>query len=76
MVLTSKTRIQGGSMITSIPSEVARRLGATPGGSLHWIEDGAGRFVVTTVDPETLEALNQHDEVVAQYREVFQALAE
>ena len=76
MVLTTKTRIQGGSIITSIPNEVARRLGATPGDPLYWIEDGAGRFVVTTVDPETLEALNHHDEVVTQYREVFQALAE
>ena len=76
MVLTSKTRIQGGSMITSIPNEVARRLGAAPGDPLYWIEDGAGRFVVTTVDPASLEALNHHEEVVAQYREVFKALAE
>ncbi len=76
MILTTKTRVQGGSMITSIPNEVARRLGATPGGSLHWVEDGAGRFVVTTVNPETLEALEHHEEVVDQYREVFKALAE
>jgi len=76
MVITSNTRAQGGSMITSIPNEVARRLGASPGDPLYWIEDGAGRFVVTTIDPETLEALNHHDEVIAQYREVFQALAE
>ena len=76
MVLTSNTRVQGGSIVTSIPNEVARRLGATAGSELYWVEDGAGRFVVTTVDPETLEALKHHEEVVAQYREVFQALAE
>lgn len=76
MVLTSNTRVQGGSIVTSIPNEVARRLGATAGSALYWVEDGAGRFVVTTIDPEALEALNHHEEVVAQYREVFQALAE
>ncbi len=76
MILTSLTRVQGGSIVTSIPNEVARRLGVSPGASLHWIEDGAGRFVVTTVDPATLEALTLHEEVVAQYREVFQSLAE
>ncbi|MBC7788572.1 MAG: hypothetical protein H7Z74_01390 [Anaerolineae bacterium] len=76
MILTSNTRVQGGSMVTSIPNEVARRLGANPGDPLYWIEDGAGRFVVTTVDPATLEALKHHEEVVAQYREVFQTLAE
>ena len=76
MILTSNTRVQGGSIVTSIPNEVARRLGANPGDSLYWIEDGAGRFVVTTVDPATVEALKHHEEIIAQYREVFQTLAE
>ncbi|MGK2960810.1 MAG: AbrB/MazE/SpoVT family DNA-binding domain-containing protein [Gemmatimonadaceae bacterium] len=76
MVLTSNTRVQGGSIVTSIPNEVARRLGANPGDPLYWIEDGAGRFIVTTVDPETVEALKHHENVIAQYREVFKALAE
>ena len=76
MILTSNTRVQGGSIVTSIPNEVARRLGANPGDALYWIEDGAGRFVVTTVDPPTLEALKHHEELIAQYREVFQTLAE
>jgi hypothetical protein len=31
---------------------------------------------VTTIDPQTLEALRHYEEVVAQYREVFKALAE
>ncbi|MDO8501576.1 MAG: hypothetical protein Q7S20_07010 [Gemmatimonadaceae bacterium] len=74
--MTSRTRMQGGSIVTSIPNEVARRLGAAPGDPLYWIEDAAGRFFVTTLDPETLEALKVHEEVVAQYREVFRALAE
>lgn len=76
MILTSNTRVQGGSIVTSIPNEVARRLGANPGDPLYWIEDGAGRFVVTTIDPATLEGLKHHEEIVAQYREVFQTLAE
>jgi hypothetical protein len=76
MIMTSKTRMQGGSIVTAIPNEVARRLGATPGDSLYWIENGAGQFTVTTVDPVTLETLKIHEDVVAQYREVFKALAE
>ncbi|MEO5903487.1 MAG: AbrB/MazE/SpoVT family DNA-binding domain-containing protein [Gemmatimonadaceae bacterium] len=68
--------MQGGSIVTAIPNEVARRLGASPGDSLYWTEDGAGRFVVTTVDPETMETLKIHEEIASQYREVFNALAE
>ena len=76
MVLTSKTRVQGGSLVTSLPNEVTRRLGAAPGDALYWIEAEAGRFIVTTIDPQTLDALNHHEEIVSKYREVFQALAE
>lgn len=76
MVMTSKTRMQGGSIVTSIPNEVARRLGASPGDSLFWTEDSAGRFMVTTIDPETMKTLEIHEEIAAQYREVFKALAE
>ena len=68
--------MQGGSMVTSIPSEVVRRLGANPGDPIYWIDQGAGKFVVTTYDPDTVEALKIHENVVAKYREVFKALAE
>jgi putative addiction module antidote len=76
MTVTSKTRMQGGSMVTSIPNEVVRRLGATPGDPIYWIDQGAGKFVVTTYDPDTVEALKVHENVAAKYREVFKALAE
>lgn len=76
MVLTSNTRNQGGSIITSIPTEVARRLGINPGDALHWVEETPGRFSVTTIDPATAEALEVHEKIVSQYREVFKALAE
>jgi putative addiction module antidote len=75
-MISTKARLQGGSLVTSIPTEVARRLGASPGDALYWVEDAAGHYVVTTVDPETLEALAQHEKVAGQYREVFRALAE
>lgn len=75
-MISTKARLQGGSLVTSIPTEVARRLGAAPGDALYWIEDAAGHYVVTTVDPETLEALEHHEKVISQYREVFRALAE
>ena len=76
LMLSTKAGLQGGSLVTSIPTEVARRLGANPGDAIYWIEDAAGHYVVTTVDPETLEALEQHEKVVSRYREVFRSLAE
>jgi putative addiction module antidote len=75
-MISTKTRLQGGSLVTSIPNEVARRLGASPGDALYWIEDAAGQYRVTTVDPQVLEALELHEQIMAQYREVFRALAE
>jgi hypothetical protein len=43
---------------------------------LFWVEDGAGGYHVSPFDPEVQEALRAHDEIMAEYKDVFRALAE
>jgi len=74
-ILTSRTRAQGASVITTLPAEVARRLGISPGQELEWIEDGMGGFRVMPHTPETAEALEAHARIMAEYDSVFRALA-
>jgi bifunctional DNA-binding transcriptional regulator/antitoxin component of YhaV-PrlF toxin-antitoxin module len=74
-VLTSRTRAQGASVITTLPAEVARRLAIRPGQELEWIEDGMGGFRVVPHTAETAEALAAHAQVLAEYDSVFRALA-
>lgn len=73
--LTSRTRAQGASVITTLPAEVARRLAITPGQELEWIEDGLGGFRVVPHTSEGAEALEAHDKIMAEYDSVFRALA-
>jgi bifunctional DNA-binding transcriptional regulator/antitoxin component of YhaV-PrlF toxin-antitoxin module len=74
-ILISRTRAQGASVITTLPVEVARRLGISPGQELEWIEDGMGGFRVVPHTPETAEALEAHTRIMAEYDAVFRALA-
>ncbi|HYJ80086.1 MAG TPA: AbrB/MazE/SpoVT family DNA-binding domain-containing protein [Longimicrobiaceae bacterium] len=74
-LLTSRARLQGGSVSTTIPTEVARRMGVAPGDELYWVEDGAGGYRVSTLDPATIEILRAHDRALGEYAEVFAALA-
>ena len=74
-ILTSRTRAQGASVVTTLPAEVARRLAIAPGQELEWIEDGMGGFRVIPHMPETAEALEAHTQVMAEYDGVFRALA-
>jgi len=74
-ILTSKVRAQGGSASTTLPAEAARRMGVEPGDELFWIEDGAGGYRVSPISPERLAMLKAHDVVMAEYRDVFAALA-
>ena len=73
--LTSKTRAQGASVVTTLPAEVVRRLGIPPGHELHWIEDGLGGFRVVPHTPELAEALEAHEAIMAEYDAVFRELA-
>ena len=75
MVLKSKTRAQGGSVVATLPAEVTRRLAVRAGQELYWREAGPGSYIVTALDPEQAKALEVMEEVVDQYREVFAALA-
>ncbi|MGQ0714861.1 MAG: AbrB/MazE/SpoVT family DNA-binding domain-containing protein [Gemmatimonadaceae bacterium] len=62
--------------MTTLPAEVARRLGLSPGQELEWIEDGMGGFRVVPHTPQMAEALEAHARVMAEYDSVFRALAE
>jgi antitoxin component of MazEF toxin-antitoxin module len=73
--LTSRTRAQGASIVTTLPAEVVRRLGIPAGQDLHWIEDGLGGFRVVPATPELAEALEAHEEIMARYDAVFRKLA-
>ena len=75
LALLSRTRSQGASVVTTLPAEVARRLGVTPGQELEWIEDGMGGFRVVPHTPEMAAALEAHARVMAEYDSVFRALA-
>lgn len=75
MVLRTKTRAQGGSVVATLPAEVARRLAVQPGQELYWREAGPGTYLVTALDPTQAEALKVMEDAVEQYREVFDALA-
>lgn len=73
--LTSRTRAQGASVVTTLPAEVVRRLGIPAGQELHWIEDGLGGFRVVPHTADLAEALEAHEEIMAKYDAVFRALA-
>ncbi len=74
--LTSRTRAQGASVITTLPAEVARRLGIVAGQELDWIEDGMGGFRVVRRTADLAEALDAHERIMAEYDAAFRKLAE
>lgn len=73
--LSSTTRAQGASVVTTLPAEVVRRLGIPPGQRLDWIEDGLGGFRVVVHSEEIGEAVDAHEEIMAEYDGVFRELA-
>lgn len=76
MAYKVKLRRQGGSIALTLPSEVARRLAVKEGASLYLVEQAPGEFRLTPYDPGVAAALEAHDAVVAEYRDVFRKLAE
>ncbi len=74
-ILTSRTRVQGASVVTTLPAEVTRRLGIGPGQELAWLDDGKGGFRVMPHSAETAEALEAHEKMMAEFGGVFRALA-
>ncbi|HLL49385.1 MAG TPA: AbrB/MazE/SpoVT family DNA-binding domain-containing protein [Thermomicrobiales bacterium] len=75
MLLSTKARAQGGSLTTSIPAEVARRLGVSAGTDLFWVEDGQGGYRVYPGGDKTRRLLEAHEEAISEYRDVFRELA-
>jgi len=76
MVASVKLRKQGGSLAVTLPTEVVRRMGLKAGDALHLVEVAPGDFRLTPYDPETAAALKAHETIMAEYRDVFRALAE
>ena len=73
--LSSTTRAQGASIVTTLPAEVVRRLGIPAGQRLDWIEDGLGGFRVVPHSEQLEEAVGAHEEIMAEYEGVFRELA-
>jgi len=73
--ISSVTRKQGSSLVTTLPAEVVRRLGIPEGQQLEWIEDGLGGFRVVPHSPGLRRAIEAHEEIMAEYDEVFRELA-
>ncbi len=73
--LSSTTRRQGASIVTTLPAEVVRRLGIPPGQRLDWIEDGMGGFRVVPHSEELQSAGEAHEAIMAEYDAVFRELA-
>jgi bifunctional DNA-binding transcriptional regulator/antitoxin component of YhaV-PrlF toxin-antitoxin module len=73
-ILTSKARAQSGVLSTTIPTEVARRMGVKSGDELFLVEDGSGGYHVSASNPERAAMLRAHAEVMDEYRDVFAAL--
>lgn len=73
--LSSTTRAQGASIVTTLPAEVVRRLGIPAGQQLDWIEDGLGGFRVVPHTSALAEAVQAHEEIMAEYDGVFRELA-
>jgi len=73
--LSSTTRAQGASIVTTLPAEVVRRLGIPPGQRLDWIEDGLGGFRVVPHSEDLTEAIAAHETIMVEYDGVFRELA-
>ncbi len=73
--LLSKLRAQGSSTVTTIPSEIARRLSLGEGDTISWVEDGFGGFRVSRFAADTAAAIEQHEAIMDKFDSVFRALA-
>jgi hypothetical protein len=73
--LLSRTRAQGASIVNTLPAEVVRRLGITPGQDLQWIDDGTGGYRVVPYTDDLADALAAHDKIMSEYDAVFRELA-
>ncbi len=73
--ILSKTRVQGASVVTTLPAEVVRRLGLIAAQELEWIEDGLGGFRVVPHAAETASAVDAHTRIMTDFDAAFRALA-
>jgi len=74
-ILISKLRNQGASTITTVPTEITRRLCLDGGDTISWVEDGFGGFRVSRFSADTEAAVEQHEAIMEKFDSVFRALA-
>ncbi len=75
MPFRTKVSARDGSLSTTLPAEVTRRLGLTAGMELLWLDDGQGGCRVLPGGAVTRRILAAHEEAVSDFREVFGELA-
>jgi antitoxin component of MazEF toxin-antitoxin module len=74
MASQSALRATGGSVTTTIPSDVVERMGVAAGQSIVWVDEGDGTFRVGRADGVQQHMLDAAEEVIAKYRPVFARL--
>jgi len=75
MALKSQVQWVGGGAGTTIPRAAARGMELEVGDELYWVPDPAGGYHVFPARALRLRASSAHQIVMAEYGEVFAALA-
>jgi hypothetical protein len=73
-MIQTTLRATGGSVTTTVPSEVAQRMGVGPGQAINWIDEGNGMFRITPADATQQPILDAAQRVIEKYRPVFAKL--
>ena len=74
MAQQTTLRATGGSVTTTVPSEVAQRMGVGPGQAIAWTDEGDGTFRISVVEPAQQPVLDAAERVSEKYRSVFAKL--
>ncbi|HEU4885130.1 MAG TPA: hypothetical protein VFT45_22910 [Longimicrobium sp.] len=74
MILSTKVRVQGGSLVTSIPETVVQKMGLAVGSEVFWMRDGGGGYRVSPASAKLKTILEAHEEAVQQHSDVFRDL--
>jgi antitoxin component of MazEF toxin-antitoxin module len=75
MILSTKVRAQGGSLVTSIPETVVHEMRLAAGSEVFWVKDGQGGYRVFPDSAKARTILEAHEEEVDHHSDVFRDLA-
>ncbi len=71
----STLRATGGSITTTVPAEVAERMGLESGATVHWIDEGDGTYRIVAADMIQQRIVEASEAIIERFRPVFQRLA-